>query len=100
MNALARNTVFALAFSAALSANAAETPPPSITIDCAHPALPSQAEVASLTGMENFGQAYAERTRLMQQAVRACRSGVAKVVLVRDPQHRELPQVARTETTR
>ncbi len=100
MNAIARTSIFALGFCAALSAGAAETPSPSITIDCAHPVLPSQAEVASLTGIENFGQAYAERTRLMQQAARACRGGVKQVVLVRDPQQRDPQQVARTETNR
>lgn len=95
MNVRAYTLIFVFACCAALSARAAEAPAhPGIAIDCAHPLLPSQAEVSSLTGVENFGQAYAERTRLMQQALRACQRGAARVVIVRDPQTQMLEQVA------
>ncbi|MCL1635975.1 hypothetical protein M2650_15230 [Luteimonas sp. SX5] len=101
MNAIVRHAILPLLFCATMPVGAAEAPPPpAVTIDCAHPALPSQAEISSLTGIENFGRAYAERSRLMQQAVRVCRRGATQVVLVRGPDRRELPQVARTAANR
>ena len=74
-----------LAFAlAVLPACVLATPPrdAEVAIDCAHPALPSQRAVARLTGLDNFTQVYAERTRLMINAQRACTPGVARVRLV------------------
>lgn len=70
------------------SAYATEAPigEPSIVIDCAKPALPSQREVGEMTGQHNFSQVYATRARLMSEAHRACqREGVARVRLVMVP---------------
>ena len=65
-----------------LYAQASSPQPIPFVVDCAHPALPSQSDVARFTGVDNFTQVYATRTRLMQQAARECRRGVAKVTLV------------------
>jgi hypothetical protein len=56
-----------------------------ITVDCARPSLPSQQDIARLTGVDNFGQAYRARARLMVDAQRACQSPIAKVRLVLAP---------------
>ena len=51
--------------------------------DCAHPALPRQREVADWTGLDNFGQVYAARGRLMLGIARACQApGVERVRVV------------------
>lgn len=56
-----------------------------LVINCAHPVLPSQHDVARFTGIDNFTQAYAARARLLQQTGRECRHGVASVTLVLQP---------------
>lgn len=56
-----------------------------LVVDCANPVLPSQHDVARFTGIDNFAQAYAVRTRLLQQSARECRRGVASVTLVLKP---------------
>lgn len=58
---------------------------PALRVDCARPVLPAQREVAELVGIANIGQAYAARTRLMQDVQRACKRGVSQVQLVREP---------------
>lgn len=65
---------------------------PTITIDCQRPKLPSQQAVARLTGIDNFGQAYAMRARLMTDARRAClrNPGVDQVVMTRPQPSRRL----------
>ncbi|HEY5805539.1 MAG TPA: hypothetical protein VIT90_17820 [Lysobacter sp.] len=57
----------------------------SITVDCQRPLLPSQQAVSRLTGIDNFGQAYAMRARLMSEARRAClrNPGIVRVVVTR-----------------
>ncbi len=51
--------------------------------DCAHPVLPEQREVADWTGLDNFGQVYAARGRLMLGIARACQApGVERVRVV------------------
>ena len=100
MNTPTSTLILALALAAALPSNAAEPPAqtPGIIIDCARPVLPSQDEVSSLTGIENFGQAYAERGRLMQQGLRACKRGAKQVVIVSPSQPRpDAPAVARLD---
>jgi sugar/nucleoside kinase (ribokinase family) len=92
--------ILALALTAALPSNAAESSAqtPGIVIDCARPVLPSQEEVSSLTGIENFGQAYAARSRLMEQGLRACKRGAKQVVIVSPSQPRpDAPAVARVD---
>lgn len=74
-----------LVFAAALPTAAAASPPQpvDVVIDCDRPALPTQRDVARLTGIDNFTQAYGMRGRLMAEAQRACQAeGVAKVQLV------------------
>lgn len=99
MNASTSILILVLSLTAALSANAAEPPQtPGIVIDCAAPALPSQQAVSTLTGIENYGQAYAARSRLMQQGLRACKRGAKHVVIVSPVQARpEAPAVARVD---
>ncbi len=74
-----------LAFAVAVPATAAASPPQPInlTVDCDRPARPSQRDVSTLTGIDNFTQAYDTRARLMAEAQRACQAdGVQKVLLV------------------
>ena len=68
-----------------LCAHASQPQPISLVIDCVHPVLPSQHDVARFTGIDNFTQAYAARARLLQQTGRECRRGVASVTLVLQP---------------
>ena len=86
------------------SAYATEPPigEPSIVIDCAKPARPSQREVGEMTGQYNFSQVYATRARLMSEARRACqREGVTRVRLVMAPPAREPTRtVAQTNAPR
>ncbi|KRD72484.1 hypothetical protein [Lysobacter sp. Root983] len=83
-------TVLSLAAALALAVlPAAATPPQDATllIDCARPALPDQQAVARLTGIDNLGQAYAVRARLMVDVGRACRrAGAQRVSIVLAPQ--------------
>lgn len=100
MNASTSALILALALTAALPASATEPPAqtPGIAIDCARPALPSQEEASMLTGIENFGQTYAARNRLMQQGLRACKRGAKHVVIVSPSQPRpDAPAVARVD---
>jgi hypothetical protein len=86
------------------SVHATEAPAgePSLVIDCAKPALPSQREVGEVTGQYNFSQVYATRARLMSEARRACqREGVTRVRLVMAPPAREPARtVAQTNAPR
>ncbi|RDZ26545.1 hypothetical protein DX914_16285 [Lysobacter silvisoli] len=78
---------------AALPALAA--PPAALTVDCQRPALPRQQALAQLTGIDNLGQAYAVRSRLMAQAARACqRTGTQQVRIVSQPAAAAAPPVA------
>lgn len=71
-----------LAITLPVCAQASSPQPIPFVVQCAHPVLPTQADVARFTGVDNFAQLYATRTRLMQQAGRECRRGVAQVTLV------------------
>ena len=68
-----------------ICAQASQPQPFPLVINCAHPVLPSQADVARFTGVDNFTQLYATRARLLQQAARECQRGVAQVMLVMQP---------------
>jgi hypothetical protein len=70
-------------------ASASPPQPVEITIDCARPALPSQAAFARLAGIDNPGQAYAARARLMLRAQRACQPGVARLQVMLEPAARD-----------
>ena len=65
-----------------LCVQASSPQPFPFVVHCAHPTLPSQIDVARFTGVDNFTQLYATRTRLMLQAAQECRHGVAQVTLV------------------
>ncbi|MEO6076624.1 MAG: hypothetical protein ABIP56_07440 [Dokdonella sp.] len=82
-----KTQIAAVVFAAILPicAQASQPQPIPMIIDCAHPALPSQQDVARFTGIDNFAQAYATRARLLQQTSRECRRGVASVTLVLQP---------------
>jgi len=77
----------AIALAVLSSPAIAETPLPtnSIVIDCADIALPTQRQVGELLGQHNLGQVYASRNRLMANARRDCKGGVAQVILVVEP---------------
>jgi len=65
----------------------AGVPPGSLTLDCARLSLPSQGEMARLSGIANPGQAYAARARLMVNVQRACRGAdVVRVIGTSQPQ--------------
>lgn len=58
--------------------------------DCARPSLPTQRQVGEWTGLQNFGQVYAARERLMADIGRACRRpGVGHVKVVIEEGRRE-----------
>jgi hypothetical protein len=59
--------------------------------NCERPSLPTQRQVGEWTGLQNFGQVYAARERLMADIGRACqRPGVDRVkVVIEDGQGRE-----------
>lgn len=44
-----------------------------VRVDCANRVMPSQADVSAGLGLDNFGQAYAARTRLLNIVNRACK---------------------------
>lgn len=67
----------------------------SLTIDCARPVRPSQGEFARLTGIANHGQAYAARTTVMANVMRACH-GADLVRVIGKPQ----PQTDQALATR
>jgi hypothetical protein len=83
----------ALLLAAALPTIAVAAPPEAVTvmIDCQRPQLPSQQAIARLTGVDNFGQAYAVRARLMVDSQRACQNNVGAVQLTLSA-----PRAART----
>lgn len=83
----ARILILALASVLPLAASATQPQPESTTIliDCANPTLPSQQQVARLTGHDNLGQVYNARTRLMVNSQRLCQRGVDEVHLVLAP---------------
>ena len=56
----------------------------SLTISCASPHLPSQQAVGKLLELDNFGQVYSARARLMQDIQRACHKGAAQVIVSHD----------------
>lgn len=82
--------VLALLPGIALAAAAGPEPAPApavtgIAIDCARVVVPSQRAVSELLGIDNFGQAYRARERLMVNAMRDCqRPGMARLLLVRE----------------
>lgn len=86
---LAKTLALAIAAAIPLAALASPPQPVEITVDCAHPALPSQQEFARFTGIDNFGQAYAMRARTMIRAQRACKNGAGQVRVVLELPKRE-----------
>lgn len=74
-----------LAFAALLPVAALASPPHQATVyvDCNDLQMPSQQEVAGLTGADNFSQAYDRRTRLMVEVQRLCeqRGGQFQLVI-------------------
>lgn len=81
-----KRSLFAAVLVLACAPALATPPPPSLLIDCAHPVLPDQQAVARLTGLDNLGQVYAVRARLMADAGRAChRDGAQRVRIVLAP---------------
>ncbi|MGO4221555.1 hypothetical protein AB4Y64_06825 [Lysobacter sp. TAF61] len=92
---LTRPALLALALlvpAAAAAQVADDATAPTITIDCQRPLLPSQQAIARLTGVDNPGQAYAVRTRLMIDTQRACQRspGIVQLVLARPQQSQRL----------
>ena len=89
MNMRKSISLLALAASLAASASVAAGVRPlatEIIIDCQTRALPSQAQVSSMLGVDNFSEAYAARSRLMANAARACqRPGTEMVRITRAP---------------
>ena len=83
---LAAGLLAALAVLVPLGAKAETPAAGSVTVDCARPRLPSQQDVARLTGADNFRQAYTVRARLMVDIQRACQNPVGKVQLVVAPE--------------
>ena len=77
----AKTLAFILA-SLPVCALAAQPPSDGILIDCTHPVFPSQQQVAQLTGIDNFTQAYAARTRLLLVAQRSCKQLQADSILL------------------
>ncbi|MFD0739669.1 hypothetical protein ACFQZQ_10300 [Lysobacter koreensis] len=83
----AKILILALAGALPLAAFATQSSAESTTIliDCANPTLPSQQQVARLTGHDNLGQVYNARSRLMVNSQRLCQRGVDEVHLVLAP---------------
>lgn len=76
-----------LAFVALLPVAALASPPHQATVyvDCNDLQMPSQQEVAGLTGADNFSQAYDRRTRLMVEVQRLCEQRGGQFQLVIEP---------------
>lgn len=76
-----------LALAALLPAAAIASPPHQATVyvDCNDLQMPSQQEVAGLTGADNFSQAYDRRTRLMVEVQRLCEQRGGQFQLVIEP---------------
>lgn len=76
-----------LAFAAVMPVAALASPPHQATVyvDCNDLRMPSQQEVAGLTGADNFSQAYDRRTRLMVEVQRLCEQRGGQFQLVIEP---------------
>jgi hypothetical protein len=74
-------TLLAAALLVAATASAGQRPQvTAIVVDCQTRALPSQAGVGSMLGIDNFSATYAARSRLMVDVAHACqRRGVDQV---------------------
>ncbi|HEY2395056.1 MAG TPA: hypothetical protein VGH81_03610 [Rudaea sp.] len=59
------------------AAHAAES---SLTINCSNPHLPRMADVSAVTGIDNFGAAFAMREKLFHQATRLCHNPEVSLV--------------------
>lgn len=76
--------LFALV-SAGSSLHAAATEEASVTITCANQRPPQMVAVSAVTGIDNVGEAFAMREKLLHQAARLCRNpAVAYVRFVPD----------------
>lgn len=84
MNISAKTLVIVLLAAALPLASAVSHAQGSLTISCARHHLPSQQAVGKLLGLDNFGQVYHARARLLQDVQRTCRSGVAQVTVSDD----------------
>ena len=71
-----KTQIAAVVFAAILPicAQASQPQPIPMIIDCAHPALPSQQDVARFTGIDNFAQAYACSSRSIPTTARTANS--------------------------
>lgn len=61
-----------------------EVGPASLTVACADPQLPRQAEVGRVLGINNAGETYAARSRLMVSVRQACKGGQSHLLVRRD----------------
>lgn len=59
-----------------------EATPLWLDVACARPELPKQQDFARLAGIDNFGQAYALRSRTMVNVQHHCQAGAQTVRLV------------------
>ena len=84
MNVSAKTLIAALLAAALPLAATVSHAQENLTITCARPHLPSQQAVGTLLGLNNFGQVYSARDRLMQDIHRACRKGVRQIILSSD----------------
>jgi hypothetical protein len=70
----------------AVSAAAQAQTPESLLMNCQDLTLPTQHDVALVTGQQNFSQVYAEWQRIMLQAKRVCGAGADAVRIVAVPE--------------
>lgn len=81
----ARMSVPALAALMPVAALASPPHQATVYVDCNDLQMPSQQEVAGLTGADNFSQAYDRRTRLMVEIQRLCQQRGGQFQLVIEP---------------
>ncbi len=68
--------------------------PPSLTIACDRPRLPSQNDVSRVLGITNLTETYAARSRLMTSVRQACKGGTTQLLVQRAKTHPELTVIA------
>jgi hypothetical protein len=91
------NTSISVLAFAVLPIAAFASPPHRATVyvDCNNLQMPSQQEVAGLTGADNFSQAYDRRTRLMVEVQRMCQQRGGQFQLVIEPSpHQDSDRIA------
>ncbi len=68
--------------------------PPSLTIACDQPRLPSQNDVSRVLGINNLTETYAARSRLMTSVRQACKGGTTQLLVQRASRQSGLTVVA------